>query len=655
MYRVKQKDSSDCAVASLMSIIKYYKGNIDYEKLRNMMKCNKDGVSAYDLVKTSKRIGFESYGIRCNYEDLYNIKLPCIAHVIIKGVYRHYVVIESIGSKVKINDPYFGKKTYLKDEFLKIWTNIVIVLNPISITKENTKNRLYLDIISKYKYKIIIISIMSFITIILSIIGTYYFKSLIDNLNNGKRIYILFSIILFIRVIFEYITNNITIKTDINIDKDLTINTIKNILSLKSEYFINRQKGDILSRIEKLESIKTILFKIPIILFMHINIIIICIFILINLNKTLFFISLVIVLIYFLLYVLYYKKNKLYISTINEEKGHITGIISEIIDGESSIKTQGLLNKKIDEIKINYDKYLNIKYNFNKLYNKEHIIKNLLLLLLTNYILYIGSTKMTLSNMVLFYSILIMLIDSFKNIFELEEDFTNGIVSINRLGETIKESLDYGYYSNNIDSIHIKGLFFSYKNDEYIIKNLNLSLSRGDRLLVKGGSGTGKTTLFLLIQGIYRADEGSIVIGNRDINDWNIRGIENNITYVGTNSKIFKGKLIDNIGDDINKVNDILKISNLKLDLNYIVEEDGSNLSLGERSKLILTRALYKESSIIILDELLSNIELEEEIEILKKIFDYFKDKIIIYTSHRNIDLFNKVLILKKGEDYEIN
>ena len=59
---------------------------------------------------------------------------------------------------------------------------------------------------------------MSFITVILSIIGTYYFKSLIDNLNNGKKIYILFSIILFIRVIFEYITNNITIKTDINID-----------------------------------------------------------------------------------------------------------------------------------------------------------------------------------------------------------------------------------------------------------------------------------------------------------------------------------------------------------------------------------------------------------------------------------------------------
>ena len=278
-----------------------------------------------------------------------------------------------------------------------------------------------------------------------------------------------------------------------------------------------------------------------------------------------------------------------------------------------------------------------------------------MLLILSNYVLLIGISNLSISNLILFYSILLLFVDSFKNIFEMEEEFTNGIVAINRL-DGIYVDDNYGYYSNNIDSINIKDLSFSYKNDEYILENFNLIINKGDRLLVKGNSGVGKSTLFSLIKGEYSLDYGMIILGKEKLDNWNKR-IRQVITYGSINSKIFKGRVIDNIGYDVDKIKDIIKITNMNLDLCMMVEEDGLNISLGERSKLILARMLYKNSNVLILDELLNNIEVEEEIRILKNIFNYYKNKIVIYTSHRNIDesLFNKVLTLKKGRDYDIN
>ena len=187
---------------------------------------------------------------------------------------------------------------------------------------------------------------------------------------------------------------------------------------------------------------------------------------------------------------------------------------------------------------------------------------------------------------------------------------------------------------------------------------MNYKIEKGDRVFIKGKSGVGKTTLLKLIQGEYTFDSGTILLGNESINNWKRDALYENINYGSINSKVFRGKIKDNISKnlDTDKLNNILNITKLSLNLEYIVEEDASNISLGEKARLLLTRILYNESSILIIDELLSNIGEIEEKEILLKVFEYFKDKIIIYTSHRNLDnLFNKVLTLGKGNIYEIN
>lgn len=660
MYRIKQRDSTDCAVASLLSIIKYYKGNISYLKLRNIMKCNNDGVSAYDLISAAKRVGLKGEGIKCSYLDLINIKTPFIAHVTLKETYDHYVVVENIDKYIKVNDPYLGIKKYNRVQFEKIWNNIIIVLEPFkTIVNENNHNRFYINLLLKYKKEIIVLIIISLISIILSIISTYYFKMLLDNVLTIKKIFIVFSILLIGRLLLDYIRNIIMMYVEKKIDIDIMLNSYNNMLSLQEDYFISRQNGDILSRFDGLDSIKSLIFKIPFLFFMYLVISIISSLILINISIKMYIISLILIITYFVSQLLFFKKNKYYIKKINEEKGYFKGYLSESIDGIKTIRNYNIQNNKYNIFKSIYEQYISIKIKYNRLFNLEDIFKNMILLLSFNYILYMGISILDTSNLILFYMVLSMLIDSIKNIFEMEEEFSNGLVSINRFEELISVNINNGYYSNVIDNIYIDNISYAYKNDHNIINNFSYELNSKDKLLVSGCSGSGKTTLFYLLLRYMEIDKGNIFIGKENINNWNIKGIRDNITYVNINDKIFRGSLIDNICfNDYNKdkLNNIVNICKLNIDLNIIIDENGTNISLGEKSKLLLCRALYKSSRVIIIDELLSNIDIDEENIIVNNIVSEFKDRIIIYTNHRNINecLFNKIIKLKERGEYEI-
>ncbi|MDD3995821.1 MAG: cysteine peptidase family C39 domain-containing protein [Bacilli bacterium] len=658
MFRVKQRDSNDCAVASLLSIIKYYKGNISYNKLRLMMKCDKSGVSAYDLINTAKKVGFNSYGIKCNYDNLSNVKLPCIAHITVKKYYDHFVVIEKIHNKIYINDPYYGKKKYKRNEFEKIWNNILIILEPVSeLSKEFNHKRYYLELIYKYKKDIIVLVIISLITIILSIIGSYYFKSLIDS--NKYIVFLTFSIILIIRIILEFIRNKVMIFIDKTIEKDLMYESFNNTLSLQEQYFINRQNGDILSRLNSIDSIKTLIFKIPFLFMIYFCIVVFCSYVLIIIDLNLFIKVFILLILYFIIYLIFYKKNNNMIKSINEEKGYVNGFLYESIDGLVTIRNNNIIRNKNNEFNVIYSNYLNIKNSFNDFFNFQNTLKSLLLYLSFNYILYLSSISLNISNIILFYSLFIMLIDAFRNIFELEEDFSNGLVAINRIDELISTDYEYGYSSSKIESIMFEDVSFAYKNDKYIVNNLNLKINGNDKLLLKGKSGSGKTTIFYLLLKYYEVDKGKIIIGEENINNWNLNSIRDNIYYVSSSEKIFRGTLIDNISfdnKDMSRIDLLLKLVNLEKDINMYIEEDGNNLSLGEKSKLLLCRALFSNRNVLIIDELLSNIGIEEENIILNNIIDLYKNKILIYTSHRNINehLFNKILNLEKKEvNYE--
>lgn len=187
-----------------------------------------------------------------------------------------------------------------------------------------------------------------------------------------------------------------------------------------------------------------------------------------------------------------------------------------------------------------------------------------------------------------------------------------------------------------------------------LFEKVNIDIKYGSKFLIYSDSGNGKSTIIKILLRYIDEYQGNIYIGNVNLKDIAPINLSNNMTFVSQNSYIDSDTLKNNIiyGRDITneeyeKVINICNLNKLRdskmMRNNFMIEDNGFNISGGERQKIILARSILKKSNYLILDEALSEVDLDEEIEIMNKIFDYFKDKTIIYISHKKemVNMFN--------------
>ena len=188
-----------------------------------------------------------------------------------------------------------------------------------------------------------------------------------------------------------------------------------------------------------------------------------------------------------------------------------------------------------------------------------------------------------------------------------------------------------------------------------MIKNFNLEINQNERIILRGRSGIGKSTLCRFLNRSLDNYQGSISINDINIKDYSIKTIRENIRYVSQKEKLFSKSIAENILLD-NKIskeelNQILKITKVNeivdtkpLRLNTLLFDSGSNISGGERQRIILARAIIKKPKILILDEALSEINKRTEYTILANLNEYLKNTTIIYiTHHQNIPNYRVV------------
>ena len=140
--RIKQHDITDCGAACLASISAYYKLEIPIARIRQYAGTDKKGTNVLGLIEAAQKLEFEAKGVRGDFDSLYKIPKPAIAHVIVKEQLQHYVVIYGIDKRhVKIMDPGTGKiKKNTHKEFKKEWTGVLVLLLPDeNFTKGNEK------------------------------------------------------------------------------------------------------------------------------------------------------------------------------------------------------------------------------------------------------------------------------------------------------------------------------------------------------------------------------------------------------------------------------------------------------------------------------------------------------------------------------------
>ena len=655
MKFIRQVGLQDCGVCCLYNITKYYGGHIDYNKLRELTNTTKDGTSIYNLIMASKKIGFESKAYKCGINDLYKLSFPLIALIKIKD-YNHFVILNDIiDDKVIIFDPIRGKINYAIDDFLSEWQKIVITYEKKGeLIKEKSSYSNYLSKIFNNNKKIIIfISVLSFLLVVLNTFQSIYLKRIIDKRVDSNT-FIIFLLLILFKTFVDYLRNKYLIHFNNSLNSNLTFDVYKKIFYLPQKYLHKIPVGDIISRIYDLYYINEFINTLTVSSIIDLLTVIIFLFIILFNSPIIFFITIIFLFVYFCFYVFFRKENNKLLEETKEKNYNNNSVLVDNLNGITSIKNLSLEQKVLDKQLKLYNSYMLSSYKTDKFLNKENAVNNFIESFGIILVLFIGckllyNNRISIGVLTYIYSLYISIFLALKNILYLDRMVINSKISFNNINSflNIKEIKKEKIFIKEINKIEYR---------DYIINKTkyNIIINKGDYVLIKGYSGIGKSTMFKgLIKEVYT---DNIFIDNINISNINDKSIKNNITYISQNEHLFNGTIKDNIlmYKSINKkdLDKILKITlldkvlkNKKIDINYRLEDNGNNLSGGERKKILLARALIRNTDFIILDEIFDEIDTLGEEKILNNIKKSIK-KTIIVISHRcsNLSMYNKVI-----------
>jgi ATP-binding cassette subfamily B protein len=670
---VRQENIKDCGAACLLMIMRYYGGNYPLEQLRDLMKMDKNGTTAYNLIKAAEKVGFDARGYKC--DDYKDLQYPSIAHVVINKTYHHFVVIEKVDLKnnyITIADPAFGLKKCSFNEFSKIWTKIVITLYPIrkidNINIMKNVRKTIMQLIKPHIKLFVFIFVLSILYTSLNIINTFYLKIIIDHTHLSTTIafylFLFFIGVTIIKVITDFGRSKIFAFINQKIDKSLMNNTFKHLLSLPWQYFNSRTSGDIISRLNDLSSVRELISRVSIIMLVDFVLVVGSMIVMWRINYNLFLITIIILFVYAMIVFIFNHSIKMFIIRHQENESIVSSSLIETITGISTIKNLGIENETYKRVMTKYEELVNNDYCFSKKYNVIKIGKDLTMGIGLTLIIYLGGMAisqglLSIGDFMMFNFFLAFFFEPMKNIFEAEpllRASSNALIRVSEFYEIEKDKLESEVQCFKGD-LQLKNLSFAYNGKDEVVNNINFNIKHSEKIMIIGSSGSGKSTISKMIMRYLESDNNQIFIDEKDINSYSLATIRNNVCYVSQEELLFTDSLLNNIKLErevsdaqitnvigIVYINEIM--SNHRLDYHMLLEENGANLSGGERQRIIIARALLKNSSIYIFDESMSEMNIDLERKILRNIFDNYKDKTIIIISHRldNVDLYDRVI-----------
>ncbi len=678
-YIVRQNDIKDCGICCLESIIKYYGGFIPLETLRLDTKTGNNGTTAYNLIKTAKKYGFNATGRKNVKLKDKNILIPAIAHIITEKGLNHFVVIYKISKKhVTIMDPAKGYVKISCEEFDKSWTNIILIFKPYKkIPLQKIQNNIvtyFFNIISNQKELIFKIVIINTLITALSIILSYYLKiaaSSIENnyINTTLLIIFLFLTINIFKEIFNHIKNNLLIYLNKNIDLLIIPEFINHIFNLPLNVITSRTSGEIITRFKNITYIKDLFGEIFITIILDLFLAICSLYFLYSINSNLFLILCIIAILYVITGIVI---NPIILKKLNDNidlETDFNSMLSEKIDAIESIKNLNIVKNEVLVLEENFTNYQENLFNYQKFINCtitiKNIIHNLGLFIITSMGIYLVSqNKLNILSLITFNTLLTYFIDSIENCIDMLPKLQLVKLSINKISEFLNiEKEKVGKIEEfSTGDIEFQEISYTYNDYNNIISDLTLKIEENSHTIIKGGTGCGKSTLCKMLNHNINDYKGRIKINNINIRDYSLNTLRSNIVYVSQREKIFTDSIMYNLTlnkkiskSNLNKILSITKVNEIidkkALRLESILYAEGFNLSGGEKQRIILARALIKNPKILILDESLSEVDSETEKEILTNIDRYLSNVTIIYISHTNTNCFNNIIEMEKIND----
>ena len=686
-YSVLQRDETDCGPACVLTVAKQYKSNFSVAKLRDVMGTDKNGTNIVGILKGLEYSGFDSKAVKVEDRKIDNsVSFPLIAHIQTKENLLHYVVVHNVSKKsIIISDPAIGIKKYTHEKFSEIWTGILILIDPKKNFEKRNENdnslMRFFYVLKNQKSLLWNIFLTSMLYTFLGIISSFYFKFLVDYVLKDKlvttlNILIIGVIILEIIKIFLSIFRGFLLMfLGQRIDVSILFGYYNHMIRLPMKFFSSRKAGEIISRFSDADNINDTVAETVLSLMLDVIMSVVGGIIVYFQNQYLFFISVVLLLLYTIIVFSFKGILKKVNREVLENNSQMTSLVIQSINGMETIKTYNLEKRIQDETEFKYLKVLKSSLKRTKIGIFLGTLSEIVELLGSMAIIWVGSMqvingKLTLGEMMVFNTLLGYFTEPVKNLIGLQPTIQTAMVSADRLGEVIDldiEQKDERIIPNNLKGdIEIKNLDFRYGTREQILKNINIKIKKGEKIALVGESGSGKTTLAKLFLKFFDFEKGEININDFNIKDIDITFLREKISYISQDIFLFNNTLKENlILNETIKMEEVIEmakkinaydfINQLPQRFNYVIEENGANLSMGQKQRLSILRALLKKPDILIMDEATSNLDTITENIIQNTLNNLDMEMTIIIIAHRlsTIRMCDRIYVLDKGEIIE--
>lgn len=689
---ILQNDETDCGPACLAAIFRKYGLKVTIAKIRDIAGTDRQGTSAYGLVKVIEHFGFQQKVVETDKESLTSkLPIPAIAHVVIDDSLLHYVVITKVkGDTVVVSDPAKGIVKYKKEDFLKIWTKILILIAPTNKSQKGNKKQStllsFFCLLISQKWLLLRIFILSMILTSIGIITSFYYQVLMDNIVPSSSLEMLNYVsvitlcLFFVQIGLNFLRGFLIVKLEQNIDIPIMLGYYNHALILPMKFYSMRDTGEIISRFSDASSIRDIVSEASLTIMMDTIMAVVGAVVLFNSNRLLFLISVVMLFLYGIIVFVYNKPIKKNNRKIMEMNSKVTSQFIETVNGIEIIKAFNQEDNEKEKTDKLYRKFLKRVFNGGVLSLSQQTVTMFVAVVGELVILWIGATyvikgELTIGELITFNALLGYFIEPIKNLINLQPQIQTAVVAADRLGEILDISPEYENndmctaYDSEIkfDNLIISNLNFRYGTRDLVLKDINLEINHGEKIAFVGESGSGKTTLAKLLVRLYEQEKGNIKLDSVDIRDFPISQIRNNFSYISQNAFLFSGTIKENLlfGNSDASDNDILRvckiceleeyINSLPLKYNTRIEENGKNLSGGQKQRLAIARALLKNPKILIMDEATSNLDYITEKTIENTINKFSKNMTTIIIAHRlsTIKDCDKIFVFKDGQIVE--
>lgn len=688
-YCIKQHDYKDCGCACLATMCKTYGLKYPISKIREVAGTDKEGTSALGVITAAEKLGFVAKGVKANTpEDIFGeIPLPAIAHVVIDNTMLHYVVIHKISEKeIIVADPAKGIVKYKPIEFFNIWTGVLIILTPTSDFKKGNEVKgvftRFFNLLKPQKGLLINIFLASILITVFGIIGSFYFKFLLDDIvpNNLKQSLTIFSIgfivLAIFKVIMEAFRTQLLIHLGQKLDIPLMLGYYEHVINLPMNFFGTREVGEVISRFNDASNIRQAISGVALTMMIDVFMVLIGGGILYSQSPSLFGLTIIPLVLYGI--IVYSFKSS--IEKVNretmEKNSKLTSYLIESLNGIETIKAFNSEREVNLETEKRFIKLIKAIFKNERINNIQVTFKRLVESIFAIIVLWIGSTQVlngsiSFGELLTFNALLAYFLDPIENIINLQPTVQTALVAAERLSEILDLELEKSEQEDKKikpqslkGNIEFKNVDFRYGTRNLILKNINMTIKKGERIALVGESGSGKTTLAKLLLNFYQCENGEILVNNYNLLDINVEALRDKIAYISQETFLFNGTILENLmlGNPYLTYEEVIEacekaqihdfINSLPLRYNTLVEENGSNFSGGQKQRLSIARAILRKPEILIMDEATSNLDSITEKAIERTIHEFSEGMTTIIIAHRlsTIMRCDNIYILEKGE-----